>query len=49
MNEKCPVSGQPVDKAQTVSFEGKTVGFCCGKCKAAFEKEPAKFAAKIGG
>ncbi|MDA1265640.1 MAG: hypothetical protein O2816_11225 [Planctomycetota bacterium] len=49
INDKCPVTGQPVDKAQTVSFEGKTVGFCCGKCKAAFEKEPAKFAAKIGG
>ena len=49
VNEKCPVSGQPVDAAQTVAYEGKTVAFCCGKCKAAFEKEPAKFAGKIGG
>ena len=47
INETCPVSGQPVDAAQTVAFEGATVGFCCGKCKAAFEKEPAKFADKI--
>ena len=42
------MTGEVVDKAQTVSFQGKTVGFCCGKCKAAFEKEPDKFAGKLG-
>ncbi len=47
VNEKCPVSGEAVDAAHTIEFEGRLVGFCCGKCKAAFEKEPAKYAAKL--
>lgn len=46
-NEKCPVSGQPVDASVTVAFEGKTVGFCCDNCKGKFEAEPKKFAKKI--
>lgn len=49
VNTKCPVSDQPIDAAQTVSYEGKTVSFCCGNCLAKFEAEPAKYAAKIGG
>ena len=49
VNAKCPVSGKDVDAAQTVTFEGQLVAFCCGNCKGQFEKEPAKFAGKIDG
>jgi YHS domain-containing protein len=47
VNDVCPVLDKPVDPAQTVEHEGKRIGFCCAKCKAAFTKEPAKYAAKI--
>jgi YHS domain-containing protein len=47
VNAKCPVSGKDVDPQCFVVHEGKKVGFCCGDCKAAFEKEPAKFQDKI--
>jgi YHS domain-containing protein len=39
----CPVTGEPVDEAQYVTWKGKTVKFCCPSCKAAFEKAPEKF------
>lgn len=44
---QCPVSGKPIDPAQTVVFQGKNVYFCCDGCPAAFEKEPSKFTAKL--
>jgi YHS domain-containing protein len=48
INAKCPVKTGEAAKADITSdYEGKTVGFCCGNCKGAFDKEPAKFAAKI--
>jgi len=48
VNAKCPVKTGEAAKADITSdYEGKTVGFCCGNCKGAFDKEPAKFAAKI--
>ncbi len=47
LNDVCPVAGKPVDAAFFVDFDGKRVGFCCGKCKAAFEKNPKKFADKL--
>lgn len=44
---ECPVAkGKKVNPAQSVSYEGGKVFFCCGKCKAAFEKDSSKFAAK---
>ena len=46
-NDKCPVTGQPIDAAQFVEHEGRRIAFCCAKCKAKFEKDPAKFAAKL--
>jgi YHS domain-containing protein len=49
VNAKCPVGGGDVDAAVTSAFEGRTVAFCCGKCKAAFDAEPAKFASKLKG
>jgi YHS domain-containing protein len=30
---KCPISGQPVDEAQTAEVNGVKVAFCCGNCK----------------
>jgi YHS domain-containing protein len=49
VNKKCPVSGKPIDKAQVFVFKGQSVAFCCGNCKAKFEKEPQKFLAKVDG
>lgn len=50
VNELCPVADdKKVDPAHTVEYEGRRIGFCCGKCKAAFEKEPAKYAGKLPG
>jgi YHS domain-containing protein len=46
-NTNCPVSGKPVVATQTSLYEGRLVAFCCGDCKAAFDKEPTKFAAKL--
>jgi YHS domain-containing protein/uncharacterized membrane protein len=48
INTKCPVSGKDVDPTKTSLYEGRPVAFCCGDCKAAFDKEPQKFAAKLG-
>jgi YHS domain-containing protein len=42
----CPVTGEPVDAAQSVIWKGKTVKFCCVSCKAAFTKAPEKFLKK---
>lgn len=47
VNDKCPVSGADVDSAFTSTYEEMVVAFCCAKCKAAFDAEPAKFAAKL--
>ncbi len=49
INKTCPVSGQPINEGFTSTFEDQTVGFCCDKCKAKFDKDPAKFAEKLGG
>ncbi|MDX1963299.1 MAG: hypothetical protein SFX18_09110 [Pirellulales bacterium] len=43
---KCPASNEGVSADQAVEFEGGMVYFCCEKCKAAFEKDSAKMAAK---
>lgn len=47
INDVCPVADKPVDPAHTIEHEGRRIGFCCGKCKAAFQKEPARFLAKL--
>lgn len=42
----CPVSGEKIDidKAkETVDYKGVRYAFCCGDCKVAFDKEPAKY------
>jgi YHS domain-containing protein len=47
VNTVCPVSGKPVVVENVLLYDAKVVGFCCDKCPKAFQKEPAKFAAKI--
>ena len=38
---------KPIDLAQTIEHEGKRIAFCCAKCKAAFQKDPKKYADKL--
>lgn len=47
INDKCPVTDAAIDVAHFVEHEGRRVAFCCPKCKAKFEKDPAKFVAKL--
>jgi hypothetical protein len=36
--DKCPISGKPADSTITSKDkDGKTVAFCCEKCKAKFD------------
>lgn len=47
VNALCPVSGKPVDASKTTQHEGQLIAFCCDQCKAAFEKDPKSFQAKL--
>ena len=47
VNTVCPVSGKPVDPAQTATYDGRLVGFCCADCKAKFQADPKPFLAKL--
>lgn len=47
VNDKCPVTDAEIDVAQFVEHEGRRIAFCCEKCKAKFEADPAKFADKL--
>ena len=39
INEKCPVSGEPIDKSLWVENVGRKVYFCCEHCVEQFKKE----------
>lgn len=44
INKTCPVmKGKPIKSGVTMTFEGRTIGFCCGKCKGTFAQNPNKF------
>ena len=44
----CPImDGNKIDKNIFVEYKGKKVYFCCAACKAAFEKDPEKYIAKL--
>ena len=48
INKKCPISGDAVDpKGKTVTYKGKTVGFCCDDCIEKFNKDPDKYLADL--
>ena len=42
----CPVSGKPIDKANSLPYKDAQVYFCCPNCPKAFKADTAKFAAK---
>jgi YHS domain-containing protein len=44
---KCPVSGKDIDPEHFVEYQKEKVYFCCPNCPGAFEKDPAKFVAKL--
>jgi hypothetical protein len=47
-NTTCPVGGEKLeDKVVEVMFGTKLVRFCCEKCAAKFEQEPAKYQDKL--
>lgn len=43
----CPVTGNPIDGKTFIMSAGKGVSFCCPDCVAKYEKDPAKYAAKL--
>ncbi|MBX3411989.1 MAG: YHS domain-containing protein [Pirellulales bacterium] len=47
LQTKCPISNKPIDAAVSVEHDGQKVFFCCDGCPDAFEKDPAKFTAKL--
>ncbi|MCA8959377.1 MAG: hypothetical protein KDC38_02640 [Planctomycetes bacterium] len=40
INTRCPISKEPIDGKTFVTFQGKTIGFCCPRCDAAFNAWP---------
>jgi YHS domain-containing protein len=48
INAYCAVNPHDkVDPQYFTIYEGRKIGFCCPDCKAAFEKEPAKYMAAL--
>src|SRR4051812_48444711 len=48
-NKMCPVmTDQPARADRFVDYQGKRIYFCCEKCVARFQKEPARFIASEG-
>jgi YHS domain-containing protein len=48
----CPVSGEKLGsmgESPSVSYKGRTVHFCCKACIKEFDKDPAKYLAKLPG
>lgn len=48
INTLCPVTAKPVDLSQTSVYAGKTVAFCCDKCKSAFDQNPKGCLPRLG-
>lgn len=46
-NEKCPVSGEPVNPQVSTEYNGKKVYFCCEDCVEKFKADPEKYMAVI--
>ena len=47
----CPISGDKLGgdmgKPVVIVYQGQEVKFCCADCKTDFDKDPAKYIAKI--
>jgi YHS domain-containing protein len=39
----CPVSGKTADKAEFITYKGKTISFCCKNCEQPFLQNPSKY------
>lgn len=46
VNKLCPVSGKAGDPTVTTTYV-KKLSFCCGNCKAKFEKDPSALAKEL--
>jgi YHS domain-containing protein len=45
VNTMCPVmKDEKIKEGVTVEYKGKTIGFCCKRCVAKFNKDPEKYA-----
>ena len=40
-NATCPITGEPVEEGNSVTWQGQEVGLCCPKCAPEFLKDPA--------
>lgn len=43
----CPVMGNPIDPEVAIEHEGRKIYFCCKPCIDKFQKNPAKYLAKL--
>jgi len=49
-NAVCPVLGNKVNpEIKTVSYKGRTIGFCCAGCDEKFKANPEKYLANLSG
>ncbi len=48
INKRCPVmTEEEVDPKITASYQGRTVAFCCDRCRAKFKADPEKYAGRL--
>lgn len=48
VNKTCPVmKGKAVKAAYMSVYEGRPIGFCCGKCKKLWDKDPSEYAGNL--
>ncbi|MCC6409501.1 MAG: hypothetical protein IT453_20250 [Planctomycetes bacterium] len=47
INQKCPVSGSPVNPKYAVVYDGKVIGFCCPNCPKEFWANPEACLAEL--
>lgn len=43
----CPIMGGDIDPTVSGTYKGRTVYYCCAMCDKKFQKDPAKYLAKI--
>lgn len=39
VNQTCPITAEPIDKATSLEFEGRKVYFCCDNCVGKYKKD----------
>ncbi|MBU1074184.1 YHS domain-containing protein [bacterium] len=48
VNTTCPVTpGEAVDESITVEYEGRSLAFCCQRCRQKFIADPERYAANL--